>query len=525
MATSDCGYGRPIKEEGEDETLQVNLSKNEFGPEKIKDEDEMSIVQHDLKSEQCAEDVKEGFYCEGCGGDLLSLENFFNPDSVKSCCNCQYQNDANHGEDCGIFSSKPPEETIVIKKEVTSENTSSTSCEKAFAVEIFSSGYYSNSFGESRIHEKNEVFSKNSNERIDEECVENKTTEEYPVHHKVCTKLFIGSSDLNNHIDSKPFQSRICTDSFNLLDCGIFSSKPPEETIVIKKEVTSENMSSTSCEKEFDVEIFNSGYYSNSFGERKIHEENEVFSKNLNERTDGKCVENKTTEKSPVHHEVCTKSFIGRSDLKVHENICTGKKRFQCKFCLKSFNHCTDFKNHERIHTGEKPYQCKFCSKSFSQCSSLKNHERIHTGEKPFQCKFCSKSFNQISHLKIHETFHTGEKPFQCKICSKSFNQCSTLKKHEKIHTGEKPFQCKICSKLFNQSSSVRMHEKIHTGVKPFQCKTCSKSFIQKIHLRNHEKTHAGEKPFQCENCLKSFSQVRYLKKHEKIHTGNEPFQ
>ncbi|XP_074032549.1 uncharacterized protein isoform X3 [Leptinotarsa decemlineata] len=213
------------------ETLQVNLSKKEFVPEKIKGEDEITIVHHDLKSEQCAEEVKEGSYCEVCGGGLPTLENFFNPESLKSCCYCQYQKDANmHGEDmpydlkplnfgsdCGIFSAKPPEETIVIKKEVTSENTSSTSCEKKLAVEIFSSGYYSNSFGEGRIHEKNEVFSKNLDERTDGKCVENKTTEKSPVLHEVCTKSFIGRSDLNNHIDSKPFQSRICTNSFNLL--------------------------------------------------------------------------------------------------------------------------------------------------------------------------------------------------------------------------------------------------------------------------------------------------------------------
>ncbi|XP_074032554.1 uncharacterized protein isoform X3 [Leptinotarsa decemlineata] len=209
MATGDCGYGRPIKEEGEDEILQVNLSKNEFVPEKIKSEDEMIIVHHDLKSEQRAEDVKEGFYCEGCGGGLLSLENFFNPDSVKSCCNCQYQNDANmHGEDvtndfkpprfstdCGVFSSKPPEETIASKKEVISENTSSASCENEFAVEIFSSGYYLNSFGESRIHEENEVSSKKFNERTDDKSVVIKSSEKLLVYHKICAKSFIGRSD------------------------------------------------------------------------------------------------------------------------------------------------------------------------------------------------------------------------------------------------------------------------------------------------------------------------------------------
>ncbi|XP_023012877.2 uncharacterized protein isoform X3 [Leptinotarsa decemlineata] len=244
--------------------------------------------------------------------------------------------------------------------------------------------------------------------------------------------------------DFKPFN--IDADSTN------FSFIIQEEKLVVKEEeVDNENVPSMSCENKISLEkfhvvkhktlqkseevdeTFRSGYDLNSVGKR-IQEENEMYSKNLNERTD-----------------------IGNRPI---------KKIFNCKVCKKSYAQSCDLKRHEITHTGEKPFQCEICSKFFTRKDNLTSHERTHTGEKPFQCKICSKFFTRKDSLTSHEKIHTGEKPFQCKICSKSFIQRSNWKSHEKNHTGEKPFQCKICSKSYTQRSVLKLHKKIHTGEK-----------------------------------------------------------
>ncbi|XP_023012873.2 uncharacterized protein isoform X1 [Leptinotarsa decemlineata] len=331
--------------------------------------------------------------------------------------------------------------------------------------------------------------------------------------------------------DFKPFN--IGADSLN------FHFKIKEETLVVKEEeVDNENVPSTLCEDKISVEgfhvvnhetpikteevdeTFRSGYDLNSVGQR-IQEENEMCSKNLNERTD---IGNRPIKKI-FNCKVCKKSFSHSCYLKRHEIVHTVEKPFQCKICFKFFTRKDSLTSHDKIHTGEKPFQCKICSKSFIQRSNWKSHEKIHSGEKPFQCKICSKSYIRKILLKLHEKVHTAEKAFQCKVCSKCFPHNESLKLHEKIHTSEKQFQCKICSKSFLRKFYLKTHEKIHSGEKSFQCKICSKSFSQRSNLKVHETIHTCQKPFQCKSCLKSFASKASLKLHEKIHTGEKPYQ
>ncbi|XP_074037007.1 uncharacterized protein [Leptinotarsa decemlineata] len=380
----EYGCGRKIKQEVESfveendthnseekyDALQVITSRNEFYPEQIKSED-TDVGYHDLKFE-CKEEMKEGLYCEVCGGNVLSPKDFFSPVTLKGSCNCQCQNESNAMQD-------PEEFHFQIKEETKEEEVINESMKEM--KEIFSSVYYSNSISESRIHEGNEICSRNMKERTDVISVENQHTEKLPLNHEICTSF--ETSDLKshkkNHSDTKPFQ----------------------------------------CE-------------------------------------------------------ICSKSFTAKNSLKLHERIHTGDKPFQCKICSKSFSYNSNLKTHEKNHTGDKVFQCKICSKSFIHRGDLKIHEKIHSGDKSFKCKICSKSFIQRGTLKSHERIHTGERPFQCKVCSKSFTEKSNLKKHEKIHTGDKPFKCKVCSKAFSRCSTLKRHEKIHTKKKPLQ-----KKFVQ----------------------------------------------
>ncbi|XP_074037128.1 uncharacterized protein [Leptinotarsa decemlineata] len=365
MATGEYEYGSLIKEEVEsvgDENdtnsdekcgaLEIGILKDEFEPEFIKLED-IDMV-HNLKSEECLEEVKKELPCEVCGGSLCAIDTF-SPDSVESSCKCQCQNESNarqdadlpwdfkplsFGSDSGNFLFDTQEETVVEQKMLpeTTENN-----------EIFSSGYYSNSTEGSIIHEKNEMCSKNFNGRSD---IENRSTKKTLFYCEVCTKSFTQSYHFKRHekihTGERPFQCKLCPKSF--------------------------------------IEG----------GELKIHEKIH------------------TGEKS-FHCDICLKSFIRRSHLKQHQKLHTGEKPFQCKICPQSFFQRGDFKRHEKIHTGEKSFQCEICSKSFTLKRYLKLHEKIHTGEKSFQCEICSKSFAQKRYLKIHEKIHTEEKTISVK--------------------------------------------------------------------------------------------------------------
>ncbi|XP_023020098.2 uncharacterized protein [Leptinotarsa decemlineata] len=452
MATDECG--RPIKQEVEyfgDEndthnseekfnTLPGITSKNEFGPEQIKS-DVIDIVYHDLKSERCLEEVKEGSHCEECEGGLLSPTDFFSTDALQSC-NCHATRGVdttldlkphNFDSESGIFFHETQEETVVKKEEeVTDKNMLSTPHGNTFGIknvkheediDEFNSGNYLSSVSEGSFHEENENCSKNLNEGKYVKMVENKHTEKLPV-------SSVKSCISKKHIDSKPFQCQSCFKSF-----------------------------------------FQRSHLRDH---EKIH-----------------------TGEKPFQCKICFKSFRLCSHLKSHEKIHTGEKPFQCKICHKLFSYSGGLQEHEKIHTGERPFQCKICSKSFIRRSDLKIHERIHSGDKPFQCKICSKSFIQGGSLKAHERIHTGDKPFKCKICSKSFIQGGNLITHERIHNGKRPFRCSICSKSFIHGSHLKAHENIHTGEKPFQCKICSKSFSQRSSLKTHEKIHTCVKPFK----------------------------
>ncbi|XP_023026276.1 uncharacterized protein [Leptinotarsa decemlineata] len=478
MAASECGW--LIKKEvesvednhiyfRESDAFKMNIPKNEFEPEQIKSEEDVTeFVNYEMKSEKCLEEVKEGSYCEVCGGRLLYSTDFFSPDNLKFSCICQCQNESNvmqcentmdvktfgFGSDFGTSVFETQEEKMAGKeKDLINGNVLLTSCEKKYTVEgvhfaehemsckteeineILGSGSNLNSFAESRFHEKTGGCSKNLNGRTDVEYFEKNHTEKIRLH-----------------------QCQFCSKSFN-------------HRCWLKKH-------------------------------EKIH-----------------------SGQKPFQCNICSKSFSERGNLNIHEKIHTGEKPFHCKICSKSFNNSSNLKKHEKIHSADKsfkPFQCNICSKSFSHSDILKRHKIFHTGEKQFQCKICSKSFIQGSDLKKHEKIHSGEKLFQCKICSKSFITNHDLKRHEKIHTGEKPFRCNICSKSFSICGNLKTHEKIHTGEKPFRCNICFKSFSLCGNLKTHEKIHTAEKPFQCNICSKTFSQKIHLKKHEKLHTDKK---
>ncbi|XP_074037000.1 uncharacterized protein isoform X4 [Leptinotarsa decemlineata] len=162
-------YGTKIKQEvdsfvEENDTLnseekcdafQVVTSRKEFNQEKIKSED-IDVVYHDLKSE-CVEEIKEGSFCEVCGGTELSSRDFVSPDSSKCSCNCQWQNEFKVMKDPGIFCFETKEETVG-NEEVINKNINEMK-------EILSPGHYSNSIREGRINEGNEICSKSFIER------------------------------------------------------------------------------------------------------------------------------------------------------------------------------------------------------------------------------------------------------------------------------------------------------------------------------------------------------------------------
>ncbi|XP_074036996.1 uncharacterized protein [Leptinotarsa decemlineata] len=452
MATDECG--RPIKQEVEyfgDENdthnsedkfdaLQGIIPKNEFGPEQIKS-DVIDTVYHDMKSERCLEDVKEGLHCEECGRGLHSPTDFFTTDTLQSCnCHARTGDDMtldlkplNFGLDSGIFFHETQGETVVKKEEeVTDENMSLTPHGELFGIKNFNSfeheeeinefnsGNYLSSVREGTFHEENENFSENLNEGKDAKLVENKHTEKLPVSS--------GESRISKkYIHSKRFQCQTCF---------------------------------------------------KSFFQRSHLRDHELIH----------------TGEKPFRCKICFKSFRHGSHLKSHEMIHTGEKPISCKNCSKLFSNRSNLKKHEILHNTSEQFQCKICHKLFPYPGSLAKHEKIHTGERPFQCKSCSKSFIRRSDMKTHERIHTGDKPFQCKICSKTFSRGYNLKSHEKTHTGDKPFKCKICSKSFIRGSSLKFHENNHTGEKPFQCKICSKSFIHGSNLKRHEKIHTGER-------------------------------
>ncbi|XP_023012876.2 uncharacterized protein isoform X2 [Leptinotarsa decemlineata] len=401
MATGE--YGNLIKEEVKSaleehisNAPEIVISKMEFQSENIKSEDVIDVVHHVLKSEKC----------EVCGG-LLCTTDFVSPDSLDSICNCLYQNESNAMQDEDMtwdfkpfnidadsrnFHFKIQEETLVVKeKEVDNENVPSASCENKISIEKF------------RVV-KHKTLQKT--EEVDE-TFSNSTNFSFIIQEE---KLVVKEEEVDNeNVPSMSCENKISLEKFHVVK---------HKTLQKSEEVD---------------ETFRSGYDLNSVGKR-IQEENEMYSKNLNERTD-----------------------IGNRPI---------KKIFNCKVCKKSYAQSCDLKRHEITHTGEKPFQCEICSKFFTRKDNLTSHERTHTGEKPFQCKICSKFFTRKDSLTSHEKIHTGEKPFQCKICSKSFIQRSNWKSHEKNHTGEKPFQCKICSKSYTQRSVLKLHKKIHTGEK-----------------------------------------------------------
>ncbi|XP_074037360.1 uncharacterized protein [Leptinotarsa decemlineata] len=438
MAASECG--RLIKKEvesvdndnhiyfGESDAFKMNIPKNEFEPEQIKSEEDVTeFNNYEMKSEKYLDELKEGSYCEVCGGRLLYPTDFFSPDDLKFSCICQCQNESNVMQ-----------------------------CENTMDVKPFGFG---SDFGTS-------VF------ETQEEKIAGKE------------KDFI-----NGNVS--------------------LTSREKEFTVEAEYEMP--------CKTEENNEIFDSGYYLNSFAESTG-----VCSKNLNGGTDVESFENNHTEKIQLHQcQFCFKSFNHRCRLKKHEKIHSGQKPFQCNICSKSFSERGNLKIHEKIHTGEKPFHCKICLKSFSRSDLFKNHEKIHTGERPFQCKICSKSFNDASNLRRHKKIHS----FRCNACSKSFIESTDLKTHEKIHADEKLFQCKMCCKSFVRSSYLKLHEKMHTIEKTFQCGVCSISFRNFCNLKSHEKIHTGGKLVQCKICSKSFSQCMCgkSKRHEKIHAGEKP--
>ncbi|XP_074037361.1 uncharacterized protein [Leptinotarsa decemlineata] len=440
MTTDNCG--RLIKEEEEEEecnAIQMIISKYESEPKQIKRED-LIDGDHDLKSERYLEEVKEASHCEVCGG-LLGPTDFFSSDHCKFCYQCQNGSNTMDlkplASDLGSSRFRTQEETIFGKEEdIINENMSNESvhfvqhkisCETEEITEIRSSGNFSNSIRESRIHDENEDQPNDLNERTDVESVENTYTGKMPLHHNICESSL--KLHENNNTGEKSFQCKICSRSYT----GPTDLKKHEQI--------------HTREKPFQCRI---------------------CSKSFNQRCTLNKHEKIHTGVKPFQCNICSKSFFFKNKLKTHEKIHTGEKPFQCKICSRSYTDSSNLKKHEKIHTGEKPFRCSICSKSFNHGSNLKKHEKIHTGEKPFQCKICSKSFSHCGYLKRHEKIHTSKRSFQCEICSKSFIRRGDLKRHENIHTGEKPFQCKICSKSFLRKSYLKIHEKIHTGEKLF---------------------------------------------------------
>ncbi|XP_065365088.1 zinc finger protein 83-like isoform X1 [Calliphora vicina] len=258
--------------------------------------------------------------------------------------------------------------------------------------------------------------------------------------------------------------------------------QPPQNEIVIKQEVTSnqENLQSFGSEKENLIDNKNSSSRSSQPCKEKLNEEFFAIT-----------ALDQDPDQQQQHEEIIKVVYLNNDEAATETNE----------------NNTNHDPNKQQEQDNDLKYKCPYCKQTFKKIPSLNRHitavhRKKHRLQFPFRCTMCPNGFKTKVGLTVHSISHSRNIVLPCPVCKEKHKR-KHLMAHMRTHESAGCFPCLECSKVFGNPKLRMKHWKKHSSHKPYSCKICYRRFLKKQHLTNHLKCH---KQYQCSFCSSKYT-------------------